>query len=281
MTGIANADQHEAWNGDSGQRWVADPERRDRVMAPIADALLARAGAQPGWRVLDVGCGCGATTLAVADTVEPGGTVTGVDLSEPMLDVARQRRESAGIKNVDFVQADAQTHEFSTSFDLAISRFGTMFFADPAAAFTNIGAALLAGGRLCLATWQPLSANDWLTIPGAALLRYGTMPAIGGGEPGMFAQSDPDTVTAVLAGAGYVDIDFDPVDLTLVLGTDPAEATDYLAESGVGRAVLATVADRDRAAALDAVRTALVEHTDDAGVHLGAAVWIITATRPA
>jgi ubiquinone/menaquinone biosynthesis C-methylase UbiE len=280
MRTIANREQYDAWNGDSGQRWIQDPDRRDRVLSPIADALLATAGLTSGQSVLDVGCGCGATTLAAARAVGADGSATGVDLSEPMLDVARRRAATAGIANVTFVQADAQTCDLGAHrFDVAISRFGTMFFADPGAAFTNLAAALDRGGRICLATWQPLVVNEWLTVPGAALLRYGSLPDSDddGTGPGMFAQSDPDHLRRVLTAAGYANIELHPVEVTLTLGADPDEAVAYLADSGPGRAVLATIADDDKPAALDAVRNILADHTDDTGVHLGAAIWLITA----
>ena len=271
----ANQAQHEAWNGDSGHRWAADADRRDAVLAPVADALLAAARLRPGDDVLDVGCGCGVTTLAAARAIAPG-TSTGLDLSGPMLDLARQR---ANDESVIFMQADAQTHRFEPgAYDIVISRFGTMFFDNPIAAFTNLASAVRPHGRLCLASWQPLVANDWLTIPGAALLHYGSMPDADEGGPGMFAQSEPDIVTTVLTEAGYDDVALEPVTVELPLGADPAEATDYLADSGVGRAVLDTVPDDDRPAALEAVRAVLADHTDDTGVHLGAAIWLITAT---
>ncbi len=280
MTNIANTEQCDAWNGDSGLRWVADPDRRDRMLAPVASALTAAAELTIGESVLDIGCGCGTTTLAAAGAVGPAATVTGVDISELMLDVARQRADAAGITNVTFLLADAQVHHFpSDSVDVAISRFGTMFFADPDAAFTNIAIALRPGARLCIATWQPRSANDWLTIPGAVLLRYGTLPSGGTGGPDMFAQSDPDTVTGVLDRAGYVDIELKPVHLTLNLGRDPSDATDHIADTGAGRAVLDTVPEQQRPAALAAARGVLADYADDTGVHLGAAIWIITATR--
>lgn len=281
MSRIDNTEQHEQWNGDSGERWVRDADRRDEVLAPIGDALLAAARPRRGEKVLDIGCGCGATTLAAGAAVGPEGAVTGIDLSVPMLDLARERRDVAQATHVDFVDGDAQAYAFSPTHDLAISRFGTMFFGEPTAAFANIGAALQPGGRVCLATWQPLIANDWLTIPGAALLQYGTMPAtVGDAGPGMFAQSEPDVVVTVLTDAGYRDVGLEPVKVDLRLGADPAEATDYLAESGVGRTVLETVPNDDRPAALDAVRSLLAGHADHRGVHLGAAIWLITATRP-
>ena len=279
MTDIANTDQYAAWNGDSGQRWIADADRRDRVLAPIADALLDTAHLAPGDRVLDIGCGCGATTLGAARVVAPAGEVHGVDLSAPMLDVARQRAEAAGLTNVHLEQADAQTHQLPRSFiDVAISRFGTMFFADPGAAFANLAPSLQPGGRLCIATWQSLDANDWLAIPGTVLLQYGSLPETTG--PGMFSQSDPWVITTTLSAAGFTAVEVTPIAVVLNLGADPVEAAGYLADTGIGRAVLDTEPELDRPAALDAVRTALAEHQSPRGVELGAAIWITVAVRP-
>jgi SAM-dependent methyltransferase len=280
VTEIANTDEYEAWNGDSGHRWVADADRRDHILAPVADALLAAAHLTPGEAVVDIGCGCGATTLAAAQAVGPAGSVYGIDLSEPMLGVARRRAETSGLSNITLVQGDVQTHRFPARFDAAISRFGTMFFVDQTAALANIRRGLRPSGRLCIATWQPLEANNWLTIPGAALLRYSNIPDTETGGPGMFAQSDANSVTATLHAAGYADPQFEPVELTLALGADPNEAVDYLAGTGPGRAVLDSVPDDQRPAALDAVRAVLADHAEPGGVRLGAAIWIITASNP-
>lgn len=271
----ANQAQFDAWNGDSGHRWVADADRRDVVLAPVADALLAAAELQPGESVLDLGCGCGVTTLAAARAVAPG-TATGADLSAPMLDLARHR--AGNDDAATFVQADAQTHAFdATVYDVAISRFGTMFFDDPVAAFSNVGRALRAGGRLCIATWLPLVANDWLTIPGAALLRYGSLPDTSGTAPGMFAQSDPATVTDVLSSAGFDDIGVAPVTVTLRLGRDAHEATDYLADTGVARSVIETIDEADRPRAIEAVTETLAAYAGTEGVYLNAGILITRA----
>lgn len=276
---MSNVDQHEAWNTDSGQRWARESDRRDRILAPIAEALHTAAQLKPGEHVLDIGCGCGATTLTAARSVAPGGTATGIDLSTPMLEVARRRRDAGGVTNVRFITGDAQTHTFNDAYDIAISRFGTMFFADQIAAFANIASGLRPGGRLCLATWQPLTSNEWLTIPSTALLRYGTMPPIDHDAPGAFAQSEPDAVTRVLTDAGYIGIDLQPVHLVLTVGTNLDDGAEYLAGTRMIRRVLEALPGHDRPAALEAIRTAIAGHTDDAGVHLGAAIWIITAAR--
>jgi ubiquinone/menaquinone biosynthesis C-methylase UbiE len=278
VTATVNQAQYDAWNGDSGERWVADVGRRDAVLAPVADTLLTAARIQRGESILDVGCGCGATTIVAAGQARPDGKATGVDLSEPMLTVARQRAAEGGLTTVSFVQGDAQTDDLGDAHDVVISRFGTMFFDDPVAAFTNIGRAVRPGGRLFIATWRPLSLNDWLTVPGTALLRYGTLPDSQPGAPGMFAQADPDLLRSTLTRAGWTAVDTRAVAVTLRLGDDPADATDYLAESGVGRAVLDTVPAADKPAALAAVAKALVPHTTTDGVHLDAAIWITTGT---
>jgi ubiquinone/menaquinone biosynthesis C-methylase UbiE len=280
VTEIVNTDEYEAWNGDSGHRWVADADRRDRVLAPVADALLAAADLATGEGVADIGCGCGATALAAARAVGPTGAVYGIDLSEPMLDVARRRAEASGLSNITLVHGDVQTHRFPARSDVAISRFGTMFFADHVAALTNIRHGLRPASRLCLATWQPLAANDWLTIPGTALLRYGDLPEAETSGRSMFAQSDPESVTSTLLAAGFIDPQPEPVEVTLVIGTDIEEAVDYLAGTGPGRAAIEAVPADRRPAALHAVRAALANHTEPDGVHLGAAIWIITASTP-
>lgn len=276
-----NQTQRDTWNGDSGLRWVADADRRDAVLAPVADALLAAARIQPGESILDLGCGCGATTVTAATQAGPDGTAHGIDLSEPMLAVARQRTQDAGLTTVSFAVADAQTHPFADAdYDVVISRFGTMFFDDPVAAFINIRRGVRPGGRLFIATWQPLGLNDWLTVPGAALLRYGTLPENSLGGPGMFAQADPDLVRSTLTRAGWTTIDSRAVTITLRLGDDAVDATDYLADSGVGRAVLETVSAPDKPAALEAVRDALALHLGSDGIRLNAGILLTTAVEP-
>lgn len=280
MTG-ANEAQREAWNGEHGQRWVADPDRRDRLMTAVADALLEAASLQAGERVLDIGCGCGATTLAAANAVEAGGSAHGVDLSELMLEVARGRAAARGIGNASFEQADAQTQPFAQqAYDVAMSRFGTMFFDDPVAAFANVRSALAGGGRLCMATWQPLVANDWLTIPGAELLRFGTLPEAGGDGPGMFALSEQAVVRRILEQAGFTSIDVAPVVVPLHLGDDAAEAAAALADSGPGRAVLDTIPIDRQPVAIQAVTDLLATLADDSGISLNGAILVTTASAP-
>lgn len=273
----ANRSEYEDWNGEDGRRWVADADRRDRLLAAVAQELLSDADVQPGESVVDVGCGCGATTLAVARAAGPKGAVLGVDISDVMLGVARERVAHADVSGVTLLQADAQTHRFEPArYDVAVSRFGTMFFDDPVAAFTNIARSLRPGGRLCLATWQPLVANDWLTIPGAALLRYGSLPEAAEG-PGMFAQSEPAVIGEVLRSSGFAEVEVRALRVPLHLGDSPADAADHLANTGLGHAVLATIPERLQAKAVEDVREVLAEHQTSAGVELPGGILLTRA----
>jgi SAM-dependent methyltransferase len=270
----ANEAQRAQWNGEGGAHWVAGADERDRILQPVADALLAAAALQPGEDVLDVGCGCGVTTLAAVDRVAPG-TVTGADISSVMLSVARER--ATGRVGVTFLEADVQTDPFEPRFDVVLSRFGTMFFDDPGAAFTNLHGAARPGGRLCIATWQPLAANEWLTVPGAVLLERGSLPDLVDPGPGMFAQSDPDDVRAVLGAAGWQQVEVEPVPVDLVLGVDARAAAAYLAETGIARRVLDTIRPDEQPAAIAAVTDVLAGYEGDDGVRLGAGIFIVTA----
>jgi len=268
-----NAEQRADWNGDSGTRWVADADRRDRILAPVLDTLIEAARLAPGEHVLDVGCGCGATTLAAAQSLSAG-TATGVDVSRPMLALARER--AGANRRITFVEADAQTHSFDRTFDVVISRFGTMFFDDPVRAFRAIRHALGDDGRLCLATWQPLAANEWLLVPGAVLLNYTSLPPAEESGPGMFSQSDPAVIHTTLTDAGWRSIEVEPREVTLRLGADPADAVDYLVGTGIARRVLDTIDPERRPAALADVTETLQTYVSD-GVQLKAGINIIRA----
>ena len=160
----ANRQQSEAWNGAEAVHWVDHADRYDRQLAPFADALLERVQLEPRHAVLDVGCGCGATTLTAA---RRAGAALGVDISEPLLEIATDRARAASVDNAEFVMADAQTYAFAEgAFDVAISQFGLMFFDDPVSAFSNLRRALVPGGSAAFVCWQGLEANEWVSIVG-------------------------------------------------------------------------------------------------------------------
>lgn len=254
----SNVDQLGYWDGDSGAYWA---RRADRFEEGVADYdFVAATGIAPGDRVLDVGCGSGNTTLAAARL---GAHALGVDLSSPMLELARTR--SAGVPNVRFEQADAQTHPFD-EVDVVISRSGVMFFGDPESAFTNLARALRPGGRLVLMTWQPVSANEWMRTIRAAL---------GMAEektPSGFA--DPAWIRDLLTKTGFHDIRIESRTADMYLGTDPDDATEFV--TGQFAPAIAKLAEPARA--VEALRAAFATHQTRDGIRYGSAAWFTFAT---
>ena len=281
---IANTEQAEHWNtGEAVAHWIDNQARYDRMNAPFAAMILDAAGLRPGINVLDVGCGCGGTTLAAARLVAPGQAV-GLDLSGPMLARARAGAEESGLGNAVFLQGDAQVHPLEPArFGTVLSRFGVMFFADPVAAFANIRSATRAAGRLVFVCWQPLAANQWLLVPGAALAEHVPSAAFGSGDgPGMFAFADPDRIRQILAAAGWRDVEITPEHASILVGGGGSvdDAVEFLRTASMGRTMLAGADAETADRAIASVRAALTPYADADGVHLGAAVWLVQAEAP-
>ncbi|TVL91058.1 class I SAM-dependent methyltransferase [Streptomyces sp. SAJ15] len=281
MRDFANTAQAQAWNGYEGAHWAAHQDRWDAVNAGFNQPLLDAAAIQTGERVLDIGCGAGATTRLAARAAGEGQAL-GLDLSAPMLERARAGAARENIPNVSFTHGDAQVHPLTRAgFDVAISRFGIMFFADPVAAFTNIATALRPGGRIAFLSAAEPEGNQWLE----ALAALGDILPLRGfgapGEPGMFSLADPGTATDLLARAGFRDVRADHVEAHGTWGRDARDATAFLLDSGPVRHLMgqADPGTRDRA------RSRLTQwlrpyETGDA-LRLRGTGWLLTATAPA
>jgi len=269
-----NAEQIEFWNGDAADAWVDGQERMDLMLGPLSAEALKAANVTTGERVLDIGCGCGGTAVQIA---EQGASVTGVDISGPMLQRAQQRAE--GREDLAFVLADAASHDFEAEHDLVFSRFGVMFFKDPKAAFANIKTALKPGGRLCFLCWQEPKINYWMSVPGRAAAEFLPPPEQPADPkaPGPFAFADANYVEEILGAAGFSNVSVESYIPTMRLGGDIDAAIDFLVRVGPMSRTLADLDAKTRAKALDAVQQSLAPHASADGVALNGACWVVTA----
>jgi SAM-dependent methyltransferase len=273
----------EFWNSRAGEHWAANSDRYDELLGGYGRAAISALDVEADEHVLDVGCGAGGMTLDIARLLAPRGTVVGIDLSEQMIDVARGRARAEGLTNVEFIRGDVITHPFEpASFHALTSRFGVMFFEDPSAAFVRLAALLLPGGRVAFVCWQAASANEWMTVPTAALLSHVPAPPPGDPlAPGPFAFADADRVRSLLQAAGFEDVMIDPVSMDQRSGADVDDAVGFLLSRSTVRAMLEAAPEPAREAAIDALREALGPHARDGGVFLAGAAWLVTAHTPA
>jgi len=276
----SNAEQVRFWNETSGPKWVALQEAIDAQLEPLGRRTLARAAVGAGDRVVDVGCGCGWTTVELARRAGPTGHVTGVDVSAPMLARARARAAESGV-DVELLAADAQTHPFPpASRDVAFSRFGIMFFADPTAAFANIRRALVRGGRLAFVCWQALERNPWAAVPLAAAARHLPLPPPPAPDaPGPFAFADPARVRRILGDAGFADVALDDVRETLTVGGPGSldAVVEFLLQIGPAARALRDADPALRPVVAAAVRDAVAPFHGADGVRMDCAAWVVSA----
>lgn len=271
------ADQRAFWNGAGGRTWVARQEHTDITLAPVSEALLAFAAPRSGEQVLDVGCGCGASTLEIARAVGPAGGVAALDISGPMLAEGRARAEAAGIANIDWRQADPASAALA-GYDLLVSNFGVMFFGDPVAAFGHMRRAANPGARTAFVCWRSLAENPWMGVPMQAVLPH--VPPRPKGDPnapGMFAFADPQRVTQVLTAAGWGPPRFDKLDLDLDIaaGRGLDEAVVQVTQIGAINSWLRDQPARVVTAAKASIREVLAPHVDGSCVRLPGAMWLV------
>jgi SAM-dependent methyltransferase len=273
-----NEEQREYWNTEESSHWVDQQERYDEMLAPFGAAMLDAADLGSDSRVLDIGCGNGATTRDAARAA-PEGAALGIDLSAPMIEQARRIAAKEALTNVTFEVADAQTRDFEPEFDRALSRFGVMFFEDTAAAFANIRSALAAGGRVSFAVWQEIGANEWLMVPASGLLQHVTMPDLGAPGPGPFALADADEVRDFLTAAGYSEIAIDSFRASILVGGRGTldDAMRFLTNTGVARRLLGDAEPAARERAVAAARDAVEPFMTPDGLRLDGAAWLVRA----
>jgi len=280
----ANAEQRSYWNTVAGPRWVAAPGFRERRNQESMALLLARLGDIAGQSVLEIGCGTGAMTLPIATAVGEHGRVVAVDISEPMLGAARQRVGERGLGNVTLLLGDAQVFDFEpAAFDLATSRMGVMFFADPAAAFRNIGGALKPGGPLVFACWAPLAENrHWLISYDVALRHLGPPAPQPAHEPGPLAFADPDYIREFLAAAGFAEITVERAHPTIIGGSPEEEARQAIMMGPTARLIEEKEpAEATRQTIAREIEAAFAAVAASGPIRLPATIFLVTARRPA
>ncbi len=271
-------DQATYWNEQGGEKWVQNIDHIDRVIGVFNSHLLSAAAPRAGERVLDVGCGSGTISAALAHYVGTKGEVLGVDISAVILEDARTRQ--AGISNLRLELGDAASFEFESNyFDLFTSRFGVMFFDEPVDAFRNLRTALKPDGRTAFICWRALAENPWMAAAAAAAFEILPRPEPPDPDaPGPFSLADPDKLTTLLESAGFNAIQIDAVDELFNLG--PLDgALDFLSQMGPAATALQEASESDARAAVDAIRDVLSNYLSDGSVRMPGAVWLVRASR--
>jgi SAM-dependent methyltransferase len=278
VSGPDNASQIAYWNGPNGEAWAKVREKRDSDHAFLTAALIDRAQPRPGEHVLDIGCGSGTTTLKLAELVQPKGYVLGVDISRPMLGVAR-RRGVAAKSGAQFLEEDAALCDFEPqSFDLAFSQLGVMFFANPVAAFRNVHRAMKPGGRLHFACWRHPFEHLWAFVPESAAKPFlPQSPPADPNAPGRYAFQNPDHVKSVLLQAGFLAPEFEKLDARNFAGATPEAAAASLIEAGPLQRTLTGMDDATRARVRAAVTERLAGEMGPGGIYLTSAAWLVRA----
>ena len=277
-----NADQIAFWNGVAGQHWTDRQSVQDVLLAPVTTRLIARINAQAGQRILDIGCGCGAISIELAKQVGPSGHVLGIDISVPMLERARQLTPKQ--LPADYVLADATVYPFDpASFDLLVSRFGVMFFADPVLSFRNLRSALRPKGKLVFACWREPRENGWMMAPLMAAYKHvPKLPQLAPEDPGPFAFADEARVKRVLTEAGFTDVAMEACPLTfdVAAGKGLHAAVQGALEIGPASRALEGHPPDVVAAAIQSIREALTPFAKGQSVLLPGAIWLVTANAP-
>ena len=274
--GIDNQKQIEFWNGDAGKKWVGEQEKMDQMLNPLSDVAIDIAEPRFDERVMDVGCGCGATSVELA---RRGAKVWGIDVSAPMLSRARKRGEE--YPGMVFTEADASSYDFSSEQQLIFSRFGVMFFANPVEAFTNLRSALVPRGRMVFLCWQAANNNEWISRVGQAVKKFLPEPTDvpDPRAPGPFAFAEQAYLEGILSQAGFQNVEFQSLSIDLKLASTVEEALDFQSNIGPLSAVIAQLEGKTRDEALNAAKEVLQDSMSTEGIKLGSAVWLVTASN--
>lgn len=276
---IANVEQASVWDGEEGDHWSDHADHYDAAVRRYDRYLIDGACLAEDDRVLDIGCGAGASTREAA-SIALAGSAVGIDLSARLIDEARRRSVTSAVSNTEFLQGDAQVYPFEAeAFDVAISRFGAMFFGDPVAAFANVGRTLHRGDQLAVLAWRELARNKWVGAIRDTLAAGRTLPEPPPGAPGPFGLADEGAARRILADAGYDNVEFVAVDEPVRLGADADDAFSFVRGLGITDGLLDGLDGPTGERALARLHGILAAEASPEGVLLDGGAWLITARR--
>jgi len=269
------------WPREATELYLREADRLEAINGPFGVAMFDTVRLEPGERVLDVGCGPGATTLEAARRVAPGGAAVGVDISAALLDVARQRAAAAGVDNVEFLEGDAQVHPFGdAAFDAVISRFGIMFFEDPDAAFANLGHAVRPGGRLVIVCPNDPLQSEWVAVAFAAAAPHVGLPDLGPpGTPGPFAFADANRLERAIRAGGFREVTFEAITRPIRIGDNVDDVTAFITSLPESHQLFKGKPEANVAAAVEALRAGFAPYAGPDGVVLNESAWLASARR--
>ena len=284
MNNVVNSNMHEFWNNAGGHMWVNYQHVIEASMAPFGQKVMDVLDFNDGDRVLDIGCGCGGTSFEIAQLVGSKGSVFGVDISEMIIESAKNRVYKTNHENIVFECLDAQIHSFEVNvFNAVFSRFGVMFFDDPIAAFKNIRKSLVRGGRMAFVCWQAVKEIEWINVPRNIVGNYIDLPPQSPtNEPGGFSFADANRVKDILYSAGFIDVVVDKFSSKINVGADLDEALRFMTHVGPAGSVLdnSEIDGKTKAKFTNDLCVALEAYQTNQGIELGSAMWIVTAQNP-
>ena len=277
----ANLDQQEFWNNFKGKLWVDMQPRIDEMLRPFGEKAMSALNPQSGEKILEIGCGTGTMTLALADRIKTSGEVLGADISRPMLQKAIARAKAISEQSIAFVETDAQVHAFPKGiFDAIFSRFGVMFFEDPIAAFRNFHSAVRPGGRLAYVCWADRKDNPWIRIPtGASKAFLDIPPPPEDDAPGQFAMEREARVREILGEAGWTSIELERFDIDHSLGENVVDAAGFISQMGPMSEPFALADNETKKQCLAVIENALKPYEGPTGVRMRFGTWIVSAIR--
>ena len=276
---IINQEQKEFWNEKKGEIWVSLESKIDKMLGPLGDQAIKILKPKVGEKIIDIGCGTGSTSQTLSKLVGESGIITGIDISKPILNFAHKQKENKKIKNINFIQADAQNHQFSDlNYDAVFSRFGIMFFEDPISAFKNIKKSLSCNGRLAFVCWSKREDNDWINLSSNVASQFLELPPKANPkEPGPFAFEDYFYIEEILTKSGWKNIKIKAYKQNIVIGKTLDYAADFLSRMGPMSVPFENANEQTKEKVISALKECYSKYFTAKGVEFHFSSWIVSA----